>query len=362
MNEILNLSSLWQDKTVFTDYCLNKLRDPHCKSWERSLLAFIAEWFDKNDFVTVRTSGSTGRPKLLRIKKKRLINSARMTLDYLGLKQGDGALLCLPADYIAGKMMIVRSVVGNLNLTAIEPRGNPLEDMADGFDFAAMIPLQVYNILNTAGGRKKIEGIKKLIIGGGAVSASLEEKIKNLNNEVFSTYGMTETVSHIALRGLTGAKRSPCYTTLPGVTIGKDKNDCLIIDAPAIANGAVRTTDIVRIFGKNKFEVMGRLDNIINSAGIKHNPEIIEKKIEDIINDRFIISWVPDDRLGNKIVLIIETSTPQKYDSPGFNNLLSERLTEFERPKDILFMESFPETGNSKIQRKTIADVIKQSA
>lgn len=356
MTKTLNIAALWRDKSAFADYCRNKLNDPHYTNWDRALLAFITEWFDENDYVTVRTSGSTGVPKPLKIKKQRLISSARITLDYLGLQEGDRALLCLPADYIAGKMMIVRSLVGNLNLTAIEPRGNPLENMDDEFDLAAMIPLQVYNILNHRDGRKKIERIRKLLVGGGAISAPLEEKLKELNNEIFSTYGMTETVSHIALRRLNGTERSSYYTTLPGVTISLDKNDCLIIDAPAIADGTVKTRDIVRIIEKNKFEVLGRLDNVINSGGIKHNPEIIEKKIENLISDRFIVSSIPDIRLGNKIVLIIETSTPQKYVSSDFKNSLIGKLPEFERPRDLLFLESFPETGNSKIKRKKITD------
>ena len=356
MTEILNLAALWRDKSAFADYCRNKQNDPQDTGWDPSLRAFVAEWFDENDFVTVRTSGSTGEPKPLKIKKQRMINSARMTLDYLGLREGAQALLCLPADYIAGKMMIVRSLVGNLHLFATEPRGNPLENIEDKFDLAAMIPLQVFNILNQPDGRKKLAQIKKLLVGGGAIAAPLEEKLKDLDNEIFSTYGMTETVSHIALRRLNGAERAPYYTTMPGVTISRSRSSCLVIDAPAIADGTVKTRDIVRLIGKNKFEVLGRLDNVINSGGIKHNPEAIEKKIEDLVADRFIISSVPDDRLGNKIVLIIETSAPQKYTSSDFKNSLIERLLEFERPRDLLFLERFPETGNSKIQRKKITD------
>jgi len=219
-----------------------------------------------------------------------------------------------------------------------------------------MIPLQVHNIFNSPHGGKKIEAIRKLLVGGGAIPARLEECLKKLNNEIFSTYGMTETVSHIALRRLNGAERSPYYTILPGVTINKDANDCLVIDAPDIADSPVRTRDIVRIFHKNKFEALGRLDNVINSGGIKYNPENIERKLEEIISGRFIISSVPDARLGDKIVLIIETSDPRKYKSTDFKNSVNGKLPVFERPKDLFFLKHFPETGNSKIQRKKITD------
>jgi o-succinylbenzoate---CoA ligase len=354
MTELLNIAALWHDKPALADYCRNKLRDPHYAHGDKSLLAFIVEWYDDNDFVIVHTSGSTGPPEHVKIKKKRLISSARMTLNYLRLREGDRALLSLPCDYIAGKMMLVRSLIGNLNLTVIEPRGNPLENLEEGFDFAAMIPLQVHNVLNGSDGGKKIESIRKLIIGGGAIPAQLEESLKELNNEIFSTYGMTETVSHIALRRLNGAKRSPYYTILPGVTINKDANDCLVIDAPDIADSLVRTRDVVRIIDKNIFEVLGRLDNVINSGGIKYNPEDIERKLEELISERFIISSVPDARLGDKMVLIIETSDPRKYESSDFKNSVNAKLPVFERPKDLFFLEHFHETGNSKIQRKKI--------
>jgi O-succinylbenzoic acid--CoA ligase len=358
MAEIMNLAAVWHDKPLLAARCRAKLRDPHYANWDKSLLAFIVEWYDDNDFVIVHTSGSTGPPEPIRIKKKRLVNSARMTLDYLGLGEGDRALLCLSSDYIAGKMMLVRSLVGNLNLTAIEPRGNPLENLEDGFDFAAMIPLQVHNILNNPRGKRKIESIRKLIVGGGAIPAPLEEGLKDLDNEVFSTYGMTETVSHIALRRLNGAGRSPYYTILPGVSIDKDENNCLVVDAPDITDRLVRTRDIVRIFYKNEFEVIGRLDNVINSGGIKYNPEIIERKLGEFISDRFIVSSVPDVRLGDRIVLIIETSDPRKYESPDFKKAVKAKLPVFERPKDVFFLEHFPETGNSKIQRKKIAEQV----
>lgn len=354
MTEIMDISTLWHDKAALTAYCRDRLQDQYDAGWDKSLLAFIVEWYNENDFVVVHTSGSTGEPAPISISKKRMVNSARMTLGFFGLKAGDKALLCLPADYIAGKMMLVRSLVGNLNLTAVAPRGNPLENQVDGFDLAAMVPLQIHTILNSAQGEKKIESIRKLIIGGAAISAALEERLKNLNNDIYSTYGMTETVSHIALRRLNGAERSPYYTILPGVRIDKDENDCLVIDAPDLADGPVRTRDIVRIINRNEFEVSGRFDNVINSGGIKYHPEIIERKIEEFITDRFIIASVPDSRLGEKIVLIIETSDPRKYTLPDFKISVNKKLPALERPKDLVFLEHFPETGNAKFQRKKI--------
>jgi len=352
---MMDISALWHDKPALAAYCRGKLQDLHYAGWDKSLLAFIAEWYDDNDFVIVHTSGSTGAPKPLQIKKKRLVSSARMTLDYLGLREGDHALVCLPADYIAGKMMLVRSLVGNLSIMAVAPRGNPLENLVRGFDFAAMVPLQVHTIINNPQGEEKIESIRKLIIGGAAIPSALEERLRNLRNDIFSTYGMTETVSHIAMRRLNGAERSPHYTILPGVRINKDENNCLVIDAPDLADGPVRTRDIVRIIDQNKFEVLGRLDNVINSAGVKYHPEIIERKLEVLISDRFIVASVPDPRLGEKIVLIIETSDPCKYKLPDFRKTLNEKLLVFERPKEQLFLERFPETGSSKLQREKIA-------
>ena len=198
---------------------------------QEDLQAFLAEWHDPSPFLEVQTSGSTGTPKRMRVRKDRMLNSARLTCDYLGLKKGDKALLCMPLRYIAGKMMVVRSLYAGLDLEVCEPSGHPLADWGDTpLRFVAMIPLQVYNTLRVPEERKRLEQTDILIIGGGAIDAALEQEIRQMPNTVYSTYGMTETLSHIALRRLNGPEASPYYHPFPSVTLSLSPDNTLVID------------------------------------------------------------------------------------------------------------------------------------
>ena len=164
--------------------------------------SFLEEWNNGLPYVEVKTSGSTGVPKRMRVEKCRMMNSARVTCDFLGLKAGDNALLCMSTDYIAGKMMVVRAIERGLQLITVEPSGHPLagqKGLAPSIDFAAMVPLQVYNSLQVPEERERLRNIRHLIIGGGAIDEGLQAALKDFPNAVWSTYGMTETLSHIAL-------------------------------------------------------------------------------------------------------------------------------------------------------------------
>ena len=196
------------------------------------LQQFLAEWHSDSPFVKVHTSGSTGAPKPMLVEKQRMEASARITCRFLGLKPGDSALLCLPLDYIAGKMMVVRALTCGLRLITVEPCGCP--SWEGNVDFAAMVPMQVYHLLQTNEGRERLMQIRHLIIGGGAIDDALADALVGLPNQIYSTYGMTETLSHIALRRLNGPDCSDWYTPFEGVTISLTAEGCLVIDAPAV--------------------------------------------------------------------------------------------------------------------------------
>ena len=220
---------------------------------------FFSEWNNDSDRVLVHTSGSTGKPKPMMLEKKRMLNSARITCDFLGLKPGDSALLCMSLDYIAGKMVVVRSIERHLHLISVSPSGHPLKDInlkdANGKDvngeitFAAMVPMQVYNTLQVPEERERLTHIRHLIIGGGAIDASLEKELRSLpgNIAIWSTYGMTETLSHIALRRINGAEASEWYQPFDSVKISQTDEGCLVIDAPLVCAETLVTNDIVEI-------------------------------------------------------------------------------------------------------------------
>lgn len=320
--------------------------------YERSFWNFVASWYDENDYIEVSTSGSTGAPKTMRVKKQHMANSARMTCAALELKEGASALLCLSPAYIAGKMMVVRAIVGKLNLTLVEPSGMP--QVEGYYDFCAMVPMQLFNLTTTATGLEALNRISKLIIGGGAVSSNLRKQIAELKVTCYSTYGMTETVSHIALKQLNGKGQQQAYHPMHGVKVGVNSKGCLVIDAPQVSADLVETTDMVQLLDDGTFHILGRYDNIINSGGVKISPEEVEHKLSGCSSTHFAISSVPDERLGEMVVIAIEGQADCIF---NFKDI----LTPFEVPRKVFYLDKIPTTANGKIDRRALKELLKKS-
>ena len=272
---------------------------------------FLAQWNDTSDVIEVHTSGSTGKPKRLLVEKRRMVNSARITCDFLGLKEGDTALLCMPLDYIAGKMVVVRSQVSHLHLISVMPSSHPLKDVTQPIDFAAMVPLQVYSSLQEPAERERLMSIRHLIIGGGAIDDSLESQLQQFPNAVWSTYGMTETLSHIALRRISGENSSLWYSPLDGVDVSLSSDSCLAIFAPQVNPEKLHTNDIAELRtlpdGSKEFRILGRKDNVIDSGGIKIQAEEVERLLRPHLSCGFMITKVSDARLGEAVTLLVES-------------------------------------------------------
>ena len=307
---------------------------------------FLKDWFSDKDFIIVQTSGSTGTPKPISIQKELMLNSALATGNYFSLPINTTALLCLPIKYIAGKMMLIRAITLGWHLDVVEPNSNPLKDVYKEYDFSAMVPLQLENSLS------KIHLIKKLIVGGGVMSNNLVDKVKNISTSVLATYGMTETITHIAVKNVNKTDYKPSfYQTLPNVTIYIDNRNCLVIKASKVSDVVVKTNDVVQLISNTEFEWLGRFDNVINSGGIKLHPEKIEDKLSKIITKRFFVAGIPDKKLGEKLILIIEGL---KQDI----NYERSNLSKFEVPKATYFINNFLETETKKIQRSKTLDLI----
>lgn len=307
---------------------------------------FLDEWNNPKDTVEVQTSGSTGVPKCIRVEKQRMLNSARITCDFLGLKAGDTALLCMPLDYIAGKMVVVRSIERQLRLTTVEASGHPLKNITNSFDFAAMVPMQVYNSLQVAEEREKLRTIKHLIIGGGPINDDLQQQLSRFPNNVWSTYGMTETLSHIALRRLNGENASLWYTPFSTVSISLNTNGCLVIEAPLVHEGRLETHDRAEI-RDGKFRILGRLDNVINSGSIKIQAEEVEEKLRPHIKMPYLISKCSDEKFGEVVVLLTECP-----DLSFVKEICCNVLPKFWQPKHYLYTSHIPLTGTGKPARK----------
>ncbi|HKL36736.1 MAG TPA: AMP-binding protein [Salegentibacter sp.] len=320
------------------------------EAFEEEIGSFLLDWIKPSKFVEVKTSGSTGKPKVIRIKKEHMINSAIATSHFFDLPEKTTALLCLPANYIAGKMMLVRAMVLGWQLDLVPPSANPLDQVFKRYDFCAMTPFQLDNSVG------RLHLIKKLIVGGGAVSPRLQKMVKEVSTKVYETYGMTETVTHIAAKRLNpvkNKKKSRIFKVLPNITISQDDRGCLVIKAPKLSDEIIITNDVVEILTYKKFKWKGRLDNVINSGGIKLHPEQIEKKLSKIIDQRLFVMAMPDDSLGEKLVLFVEYDFSEELLEQleqEINQLKS--LEKYERPKKIYFIEKFEETHTGKIHRE----------
>lgn len=312
---------------------------------------FLLDWLnDDYDSIKVRTSGSTGDPKVYFIKKQKMINSALATGKFFKVKEGTKALLCLPADYIGGRMMLVRAMILGWDLNIVEPKSNPLDKLFKTYDFCAMTPFQMDNSLG------RLHLVKKLIVGGGAVTENLIGLIQGIPTKVFEVYGMTETISHIAARKLNpktdNTEKRP-FKALPNVSISQNDSNCLVIKAPKILEKELVTHDIVEVLTYKKFYWKGRMDNIINSGGVKIFPETVEKKLQKLITHRFFIAGLAHDSLGEQVVLFIEAPQNDKFLSDvreAVDNLST--YDKYEKPKHIYLIDKFEETPSGKIHRK----------
>ena len=356
---------------------------------------FYSEWNNDSDRVLVHTSGSTGKPKPMMVEKKRMLNSARITCDFLGLKPGDSALLCMSLDYIAGKMVVVRSIERHLHLISVSPSGHPLKDIdmkdVNGKDvngeitFAAMVPMQVYNTLQVPEERERLTHIRHLIIGGGAIDASLEKELQSLpgNIAIWSTYGMTETLSHIALRRINGAEASEWYQPFDSVKISQTDEGCLVIDAPLVCAETLVTNDIVEIESyiynkvenheevenhnkveKLRFRIKGRKDNVICSGGIKIQIEEVEALLKPHLEKPFMIAKKKDEKFGEIAVLLTEDEDLKKVEAT-IRRLLSSKSDDSNKsseskshkywiPREYLHVDHLPLTETGKPKRSIL--------
>ena len=318
-----------------------------------SIEEFLEEWNNASPYVHVQTSGSTGAPKQMLVEKRRMLASARITCDFLGLCEGDTALLCMSLDYIAGKMMVVRSIERGLKLLHVVPSGHPLGNLNTSIDFAAMVPMQVYNSLQVPEERERLREIKHLIIGGGAIDEAMAEELKGFPHAVWSTYGMTETLSHIALRRLSGPDASDWYTPFPSVQVSLNDEDCLVIDAPEVCAERLVTNDIAELSG-GAFRILGRKDNVICSGGIKIQAEEIERQLRSFSRVPYLISKRKDEKFGEVVVLLTEGSTDEARE-------VCERvLPKYHQPRDYVHVDHIPLTATSKPARKEAEEMVKK--
>lgn len=344
-NQVLTING----KSVTLDSLSQQIREESGvrKAFLQELYDFLVCWFDDSETLSINTSGSTGTPKPIIVKKQNMIESARLTCEFLQLKPGNTALLCMPLQYIAGKMMIVRALVAQLDLRWQAPSGNPLVDIDYHIHFTAMVPSQVYNVIKDKNTRSKLSQIDNLIIGGGVISREIESDLLTMPGNIYSTYGMTETLSHIALRRLNNPNAQLYYHPLSSVKLSLTDDSALIINAPLVCDEILKTNDIAYINEDGSFQIIGRKDNIINCGGIKIQIEEVEKHLAQQMKLAFAITSVPSSKWGEEIVLLIEGDNETVNDC---HKQISS-LPKYWQPHYIYFISTIPLTETGKINR-----------
>ncbi len=329
------------------------------------VLRFCQQWLAGQTSFTINTSGSTGIPKPITITREQMVASARRTGATLGLQPGQHALICMPTRYIAGRMMLVRGFVLGLAMTVVEPGSDPLRGLLPEvhFDFTAVIPLQLQTLL--AGPphyQATLNQMQAILIGGGPVSPALQEQLQIIRAPIYHTYGMTETITHIALRRLNGPQASAAFTPLAGVELGVDGRGCLNIRSEITQDQMVQTNDMVELRADKSFVWLGRWDNIINSGGVKVQVEKVENAVEQVLHAldaeqlgarRFFVGALPDDRLGETVTLVIEGTPLTQAQENAVRERLTTTLDKYEIPRRFYYLAQLAETPTRKIDRKT---------
>ena len=334
------------------------IQKPHKPGAEKELAGFLKEWYAPAGFIEVKTSGSTGTPKTIRLKKEFVAESAQRTLHFFQLNKNDRVLHCLPLKYIAGKLMVVRALIGNLDLFMVDPATDFSFLKKEKFRFAAMVPYQVAKILKAeANPGALLKNIEQLLIGGSAIPASLEKALQNVSTACWSGYGMTETATHIALRKINCAGTDGWYHCLENINVGLSAENCLQIFMPGLPEQPLQTTDLGELKDEKTFRILGRSDNVIISGGIKFSPEEIEKKLEPFISEPFLIYSFPHKSLGEQLVLVVEGKESDE-NAKRLKEICRSQLDRYEQPRQIRFLRQLPRTANGKFNRKRVAEIV----
>lgn len=312
---------------------------------------FLKEWFNDKEYIIGHTSGSTGEPKEMRLKKEDMRASARLTNGFFGIGADARLLLCLSVDYIAGKMMVVRALEAGAELLVVPVSSRPFKSLegAEMIDLAAMVPMQVEKSFRSEDDQKHFAQVRNLLIGGAPVEPFLEKKLGKLPTGCYATYGMTETLSHVALRRLVTDEP---YAALGEVTFGVDDRQCLVVHAPHLSTKEFVTNDRVELVDDRHFWWLGRYDNVINCGGIKYSPEVIEQKVAHLLRGRrFFLTSKQNELLGEELVMVIEGKKPDFEEANDWLSQIDAALVPYERPKAYYFRTHLKETPSGKIIR-----------
>ncbi len=304
--------------------------------------------------MPLHTSGSTGTPKIIHASKTAMRASARMSCSVFGLTPGKKLLLCLPMRYIAGKMMVVRALVGGCELVLRAPCSTPLTELHEPLDFAALVPMQATASLQQADGAEQLAAVRTILLGGAFIDTALRDALQHHPSQVYASYGMTETLSHVALRRVNGAASTEWYSPLPGVSISLSPQNTLCIKAPHLGIEQMETNDLAELAADGSFRLRGRRDAVINSGGIKIQAEEIEQQLHTACGLTILAVPAPHPVLGQCIALLWEGAASNEK---ALQQAIST-LAPYHRPRHILRVPQLPRTATGKLNRAAAAKLV----
>jgi len=333
--------------------------------YELDVLKFCFQYLNDVQQFSISTSGSTGQPKPFLLSRSLMKWQVKTSASAIGIREGMKTFMCIPAEKVGGCMMLVRSMELGLPTEVIFPVSNPMNHLPNDHDyeFTALVPFQIQTILE-AGDEciAKLNRFKIIFVGGAGIHLALEGKLQMLKPKIFQTYGMTETASHIALRKLNGKGKQESFYPLPGIQIGQNADGALSIQIPN--QPLISTNDKVEIYPDGSFKVLGRIDWIINSGGVKVQPEKVETAVDKVLTNlklnfkNFFVCGLPDEKLGQKVSLIFEGDKFSVDDEASLKSALSDLLGTYEMPRNIQYVPKFLYNASGKPDRLAMIDLL----
>ena len=308
--------------------------------------------------VVSLTSGTTSNPKPVELSFQAMSSSANSLYRAADLDDSARWLCCLPPYYIAGLAVIARSWIKEVpvsfhNTFDLEKVSNEIN--SNSVDAISLIPNQLKQLLDANVDLSKLQTI---LVGGSSVDFNLQNTVLNLGLNVHFTYGLTETFGGICLDHKlfdnTEAEivNGQIYLRSGSMMSGY-RHDQRLTFHKLTHDGWFATGDL-GTYENNILNVTGRIDDLINSGGIKIEPLLIEKAMQSIGYNQAIVVATPHNKLGQCLTVVFNN----KSDISGIKKIRDELrplLPSTHLPIRIAISNKFDGNTSAKINRKEVA-------
>lgn len=312
------------------------------ESANNELVSFVRNIVENPEEIKVQSSGSTGKPKVFTFTYQQYRASANISIRYFGLKEGMSCLLPMSLKHIGAQLMLVRAFETKMKIDIVTASSDLSDFLQSGYDFVPMVPTQF--LMSYESNSSCFQKVKTVLLGGSSITQDVQEIAKRLPTQVFSSYGMTETLTHVGVKELSSKENN--YQILPGFKLSLNESNCLEIEAPHFSEKQI-TNDVARLNG-NSFEILGRLDNVIITGGLKVQAEEVEKKLADELNQTFYVSSSADSKWGQVLTLVLSKSLNEVQNN--FLQHYNEKSASHLKIRKVVVDEV--EVYNGKIKRK----------